>query len=84
MSEVLQLSFSYIETAEFDPLRDEGLNYADALQQQGVTVCLNATCGTVHGYDANIKSDITKQAMRQRVAFLQQAFSLAKQGGADS
>tara|TARA_R110000823_G_scaffold144958_3_gene275060 strand:+ start:13496 stop:14443 length:948 start_codon:yes stop_codon:yes gene_type:complete len=65
---------SYIETAEFDPLRDEGLNYATALRAQGTEVVLNETRQTVHGFDAVAKSTVTANAMQERIAFLRGAF----------
>jgi len=69
------LPLSYVETAEFDPLRDEAWNYTNALQAQGIEVIVNATKGTVHGYDGNAKSDIAKRSMLQRIAFLKKAFA---------
>ncbi|MEZ5502035.1 MAG: alpha/beta hydrolase [Halioglobus sp.] len=69
------LPLSYVETAEFDPLRDEGLNYASALQAQGVDVTLNATRQTVHGYDGMAKSEIARKSMLQRIDFLKRAFN---------
>lgn len=68
------LPLSYVETAEFDPLRDEGLNYIKALQAQGIEVVANATQQTIHGYDGNAKSDMAKRSMLERIAFLKQAF----------
>ncbi len=68
------LPLSYVETAEFDPLRDEGLNYARALQALGTEVELNATSQTVHGFDAVAKSALTLDAMATRIAFLHRAF----------
>ena len=76
--ELSQLPLSYVETAEFDPLRDEGLHYASALERNGVSVVTNETRQTIHGYDANAKSDITKASMRKRIEFLKQAFSAAQ------
>lgn len=70
------LPLSYVETAEFDPLRDEARTYIKALQAQGVEVVVNETRGTVHGYDAIANSDITRRSMLQRIAFLQQAFAI--------
>ncbi|CAA0123508.1 Carboxylesterase NlhH [Halioglobus japonicus] len=69
------LPLSYVETAEFDPLRDEGLNYIAALQAENTEVVTNETRQTVHGYDGNAKSSIAKQSMLERVEFLQQAFA---------
>ena len=69
------LPMTYVETAEFDPLRDEGLSYISALQQQGIEVIANETKQTVHGYDAMAKSEISKRSMLARIAFLNQAFA---------
>jgi len=42
---------AYVETAEFDPSRDEGLVYADRLEAASVDVERNPTRGTIHGFD---------------------------------
>jgi len=72
--QLANLPLSYVETAEFDPLRDEGRNYATALQAQGVAVIVNDTKRTIHGYDGNAKSDIARRSMLERIAFLKDAF----------
>ena len=69
-----QSPLTYIETAEFDPLRDEALHYARALQQQAIELTLNETKGTVHGYDGIATSASSQQAIASRIAFLKQAF----------
>jgi len=69
------LAPAYIENAEFDPLRDEAEAYAKRLKAAGVETVFNATKGTVHGYDTVFDSDISKQAMQQRLDFLQTIFS---------
>jgi acetyl esterase len=43
------LPCTYISTAEFDPLRDEGCIYAMRLSQAGVAVELHQFAGTYHG-----------------------------------
>jgi len=68
------LPLSYVETAEFDPLRDEALNHAGKLKEHGIEVILNETSGTVHGYDGNEKSEIAKHSMLERIDFLGKAF----------
>lgn len=61
------LPAAYVETAEFDPLRDEALDYAQRLEAAGVTVRLNQTRGTIHGIDAVPTSPATKAAFTERV-----------------
>ena len=73
-----QLPMTFVETAEFDPLRDEGLNHIADLQKLGVAVVANETKQTVHGYDSMATSDVTKHSMLARIAFLNKAFSGAE------
>lgn len=69
------LAPAYIETGEFDPLRDEGAAYAKALTANGVDVVLNETKGTVHGYDLVVPgSKISQAAIQRRVQFLRGIF----------
>jgi acetyl esterase/lipase len=65
---------AYIETAEFDCLRDEGLLYAQRLKETGISVALNQTKGTIHAYDIIEKSSITQDSIQRRVTALRQAF----------
>lgn len=63
---------AYVELAEFDPLHDEGWDYAERLKDHGVAVEINDTKGTVHGYDALApRNPVTVDAMNRRIAFLQ-------------
>jgi acetyl esterase/lipase len=66
---------TYIETAEFDCLRDEGLLYAQKLKDSNVQVELNQTKGTIHAYDIIETSSITQDSIQRRVIALRQAFS---------
>ncbi len=66
---------AYIETAEFDPLCDEGLQYAQRLQAAGVSVVLHETRGTVHGYDTVLSSAISQDSLKRRVNFLKSRFN---------
>jgi acetyl esterase/lipase len=66
------LPAAYIETAEFDPLHDEDVDYAKALSQAGVTVVLNETQGTFHGFEIVRKSPLVALSMNRRVAFLKE------------
>ena len=40
---------AYVSTMEFDPLRDEGIEYASRMLQAGVSVELHSYPGTFHG-----------------------------------
>lgn len=57
---------TYIEVAEYDCLRDEGIEFANKLKKANVKVSLEEIKGTMHGYD--IKTcDITENAILKRI-----------------
>ena len=64
------LPSAYIETAEFDCLRDGGILYGEKLRSFGVPVELHNTEGTIHGFDIELKSGIVRECVDRRVAFL--------------
>ncbi|MEP5566841.1 MAG: alpha/beta hydrolase [Halioglobus sp.] len=61
------LAPAYIESAEFDPLRDEALAYGDALSRAGVEVRQSMIGAAVHGYD-HVDCEISSQAKSERLA----------------
>lgn len=61
---------TYIEVAEFDPLKDEGIMYYNYLKENGTQVILNETKGTVHGYDILYKRNIAKNNINKRIEFI--------------
>ena len=65
---------AYVETAEFDCLRDGGILYAERLRQFGVSAELYNTEGTMHGFDIVLDSPIVRACVDRRVAFLKQIF----------
>lgn len=69
------LPAAYIETAEFDCLRDGGILYAARLQEFGVPAELHNTKGTMHGFDIVLNSPIVRACVVQRVAFLVRCFN---------
>lgn len=68
------IPMTYIETAEFDALRDGAILYAEKLRSAGIEVELHNTKGTVHGYDMMLKSGIVKELIEKRTGFLKRAF----------
>jgi acetyl esterase/lipase len=54
---------AYVDVCEFDPLRDEGINYAQRLVQAGVHAELHLYPGTFHG-----SSLIAGAAVSQRMS----------------
>jgi len=69
------LAPAYVETAEFDCLRDGGILYAERLKAAGVSARVFNTEGTVHGFDVISQSPITRACIDSRAAFLKEAFS---------
>lgn len=67
---------TYIETAEFDALRDEGVAFARRLSEEGNVVILNETKGTVHAYDMAGDTSILATAMEERLRFLRRIFAM--------
>ena len=65
---------TYIETAEFDCLRDEARIFARKLRLAKVPVELNNTKETMHGYDMVEDSKITLENMQKRIDFLKKNF----------
>lgn len=66
---------AYIETPEYDCLRDEGIAYADRLAQSGIAVILNKIKGAFHGFDISLNSEIVKAAIEARCNALKGAFA---------
>lgn len=68
---------TYVETAEFDCLHDEGVEFAEALEKAGVRVELNNTVGTMHGFDIELQSSYVRACIAKRVSVLRLAFDQA-------
>ena len=67
---------AYISTAENDPLRDEGITYAQRLLQAGVSVELHQFPGTFHGSAVVTTAAVSRRAQRESVLVLRQALGV--------
>lgn len=61
---------TYVETAEFDCLKDEGKLLFEKLKNYNNKNVYNPTKQTMHGYDIFKKSNITKDSISKRIDFL--------------
>jgi acetyl esterase len=61
---------AYVMTADYDALRDEGINYAQSLLQAGVPVELHHYPETFHGFDTTAASEVSRRARREHCTVL--------------
>lgn len=66
---------TYIETAEYDCLHDEGILYGKRLREAGANVEINETKGTIHGYDSALNTKIAISNIEKRIVFLKKGFN---------
>ena len=67
---------AYVSTAEHDPLRDEGITYAQRLLQAGVSVELHQFPGTFHGSALVTTAAVSKRAQRESRLVLRRALGV--------
>lgn len=70
---------TYLETAEYDCLLDEGVAFAEKLREQHVPVTVRETSGTMHGYDIVRRSAITQESIMARCVALATALGTSAQ-----
>lgn len=61
----------YIEVAEFDCLRDEGVAFAERLRSEGVFTEFHEVKGACHGFEAALESRIVEEVMQRRIQWIQ-------------
>ena len=66
---------AYIASAEFDPNRDEAIDYAQRLLQAGVSVELHQWPGTFHGSQAILSADVSQRQIAELGAALRRALA---------
>lgn len=69
-NELRNMPATYVETAEFDCLRDEGNEFARLLQSSGVATTHIQTESTMHGFDMAQRSEITQHQIDERCKWL--------------
>jgi acetyl esterase/lipase len=67
------LPAAYISTMEFDPLRDEGIDYALRMLQAGVQVELHSYPGTFHGSALLPTAEVSRRASADSMGVLERA-----------
>ena len=68
---------AYVSTAENDPLRDEGIAYAQAMLQAGVSVELHQFPGTFHGSALVTSAAVSRRAAQEASVVLRRALGVA-------
>lgn len=66
---------AYVEVAEYDCLRDEGIAFAEALQEGGVSAALHPVPGAVHGFEIAKNNALVQTSLARRIAALRAAFA---------
>ncbi len=66
----INTSPAYVETQEFDILKDEGRAYAQRLREAGVAVESCQVAGSYHGFDGELDSPLVRRVLAQRTAWL--------------
>ena len=66
---------AYIATAEFDPNRDEGIDYGTRLLRAGVSVELHQWQGTFHGSQAALSARVSQRQIAELCAVLRRALA---------
>ncbi|MGH3376122.1 MAG: alpha/beta hydrolase [Actinoallomurus sp.] len=66
---------AYVAAAEFDPLRDEDIDYALRLMQAGVPVELHQWPGTFHGSQAILSADVSQRQITELTAALRRGLA---------
>ncbi|MEU7010292.1 alpha/beta hydrolase [Streptomyces sp. NPDC046332] len=66
---------AYVTTAEFDPVRDEGIEYGLRLLQSGVSVELHHYPGTFHGSQTILSAEVSQRQIAELAAVLRRALA---------
>jgi acetyl esterase len=73
--DLANLPAAYIASAEFDPNRDEAIDFALRLLQAGVSVELHQWSGTFHGSQAILSADVSQRQIAELGAALRRGLA---------
>ncbi len=68
---------AYVSTMEFDPLRDEGIEYGLNLLRAGVPTELHSFPGTFHGSSLFTHAAVSQREAQEQLAILRRALDIA-------
>ncbi len=74
ISEINSLDFfpdTYIEVAEFDCLKDEGIRFAEKLISENVSAEYHVVKGACHGFEAAMTSSILGVCIKRRIEWIE-------------
>jgi len=69
MKDVSFMPKTYIETAEYDCLHDEAVEFAERLKKENIEVIVNETKKTMHGFDMK-NGKITQKVVKERMELI--------------
>ncbi len=61
---------TYIEVAQYDALRDEGVFLHHKLQKQGIECEMHEIIGACHGFETALQSNMLRECMNRRIVWL--------------
>ncbi len=76
VKELAGLPPAYVSTMEFDPLRDEGLEYGMKLLQASVSTEVHSFPGTFHGSSLFTFAAVSQRESREQLAVLRRALQI--------
>lgn len=65
----------YMEVAEFDCLRDEGIAFAERLRSEGVSTELYEVKGACHGFETALGSRMVEGSVQRRIRWIHSVFN---------
>lgn len=65
----------YIEVAQYDALRDEGVCLHDRLHKLNIECEIHEIMGACHGYETALKSNMLKECMERRIGWLRKTIN---------